>query len=171
MRTRLVKYIPPLLLRPLLGIMHRHNRNIASSIRLLDVGFERASSRRHAVVDQNNGVGVNLHDGDEGLKEADAVFVGPVPEDVSEHEGDDVAGGGGGLRFEHVALVEFDAGLKGWGEGLLALGEEGLGDVLDFEGEGGELGGEGGGEVAVAAADVDDQVAVRLLVGFEPVAE
>jgi len=73
--------------------------------------------------------------------------------------------------LEHVAVLEFDAGAEVGGEGLFALGEEALASVLHFEGEGGEVLGEGGGEVAVAAADVEEVGVSGGLVGFKPVVE
>ncbi len=95
MRTRRLEQLPPIALGPLLSIMHRHDRNVASPICLLGLGVECAAGGRQHVVDEDDGFGAGLEDGDEGAEEGGGVGVGKVPEHVAEDEGESLVVGSG----------------------------------------------------------------------------
>ena len=133
-RARLPEHRPPISLGPLPDIMHRHHSNITSPVGFFHVRLKGSSGGGNTVVDEDGGVLELFHNRDEGLQKFDAVFVGPIPKDVSQHIREDFIYRFDGLLFEHVALVEFDPLLQFWRQGFLALCEQGRRDVLHFKG-------------------------------------
>lgn len=123
MRAGLPEHGPPLLLGPLFGVVHRHHSDIATSVCFFDVRLKGSSGGGDAVVDEDGCVLGLFHYGEKGLQKLDTVFVGPVPEDVSQHVRENFVCGFDGLLLEHVALVELDPLLQFRREGLLALSE------------------------------------------------
>lgn len=108
-RTGTLEQGPPLQLGALLGVMHGHDGDVATTVGFLGLGLEGAAGRGHAVVDEDDGLGRDLHGGDEGAEKLDGVFVGEIPEHVAEDEGEGLAGVGGGLWGEHVPVGVFDS--------------------------------------------------------------
>lgn len=91
--------------------------------------------------------------GEEVAEDADDVRVGPVVQNHAEEVG---VGADHGLGLEEVVRLEGDAradGRGGVGEGVVGQ-RNGVGEVLDYEAELGECGGEGERGVAVGSADL-----------------
>lgn len=73
MRTRRLEQLPPIPFRPLLRIMHRHHRDVASAICFLGLGVKFAAGWGQHIVDQDDGFRRGFEDGDEGAEHGDGV--------------------------------------------------------------------------------------------------
>lgn len=164
---RLLDQFPELLLRPLFRIDHNQHGDIQLPQQPLLIPRPRVQFREHRIIDNERGSGGRgLQRRDKLAQDGDAFLIGPIVDALADEEGRGIVHG---LRVEEIVAHIGDAGAEGeiggFGEQRLALGDHVRGFVLDDEGEGGELLGEVDGDVAGAAADVDDFAVAEALPG------
>ena len=164
---RLLDQFPELLLCPLFRIDDHQHGDIQLPQEPLLIPRPRVQFRQDRIIDDERGSGGRrLQRRDKLAQDGDAFLIGPVVDALADEEGRGIVHG---LRVEEIVPHVRDAGAEGeiggFGEEGLALGDHVRGFVLDDEREGRELLGEVDGDVAGAAADVDDLAVAEALPG------
>lgn len=156
-RIRRLDQFPELLLRPLFRVDNHQHRDIQLPQHPLFIPRPGPEFRKNRIIDNERCArGRGLERGDELSEDGNTFSVGPIVDALADEEGGGVVHG---LRVEEIVAHVGDAGAERWvgfGQERFALGDHVGGFVLHDEGEVGELFGEGDGDVAGAAADVDD---------------